>query len=95
MLKVTDDAGPVDVDASTGQEYVTDREEILRRLLDPALAERDPVQVSTIICVLPFTDANRLLGGYGSCFPRSCGHARLPVMPHLAFLGPSLKYRCH
>ncbi|KAL1660491.1 hypothetical protein GGF50DRAFT_130236 [Schizophyllum commune] len=46
VLKVTDDAGPVDVDASTGQEYVTDREEILRRLLDPALAERDPVQAA-------------------------------------------------
>ncbi|KAI5893242.1 uncharacterized protein SCHCODRAFT_02621229 [Schizophyllum commune H4-8] len=46
VLKVADDAGPVDVDASAGQEYVTDREEILRRLLDPALAERDPVQAA-------------------------------------------------
>ncbi|TRM67512.1 hypothetical protein BD626DRAFT_479002 [Schizophyllum amplum] len=38
---------PNDADAPTvREEYITDREEILRRLLDPDLAERDPIQAA-------------------------------------------------
>ncbi|KAL1747246.1 hypothetical protein HDZ31DRAFT_32306 [Schizophyllum fasciatum] len=49
VLRVTDDnaaANSADANEPHGCEYITDREEILRRLLDPALAERDPIQAA-------------------------------------------------